>query len=292
MFCFYAYSASVDYAQEYVDFIKQYHTDLPTTYPELTESERKQRIHELLVEADNAEKSKRRRGFRGRYGSRRSIAIAKLLGELRERGDHHYRVSERSLPYYTQAAELGHVGSQIILGKYFYSENDLITARKWYGKAALAGWPSAQVELGMMSLFGEGGEKDVMHAIKWFEKAAQKSDMIALYNLGMLYLRGLYVKKDLEKAHNFLKKAIIVSTSMKMDSAARRRLWYLKYDLQVEDDITTTALEFKQVPLKELLLRYNMPFEWLSPEHIMLYAAFLLIITLYFLVSRSEKRFT
>jgi hypothetical protein len=47
---------------------------------------------------------------------------------------------------------------------------------------------------------GIGVEQDFLTAKRWFEKAADKGDKVALYNLGSLYYNGTGIEKDYNTA--------------------------------------------------------------------------------------------
>jgi TPR repeat protein len=77
---------------------------------------------------------------------------------------------------------------------------DAATARLWMLKAALAGLPTAQADLGEMLLDGEGGEPDPQAAMRWLDLAAAAGHPIAEFQLGEIYEAGQVVPQDLAQA--------------------------------------------------------------------------------------------
>ncbi|MFI4955721.1 MAG: tetratricopeptide repeat protein [Gammaproteobacteria bacterium] len=97
--------------------------------------------------------------------------------------------------WYEQAAYAGDVESQITLGDW-YEEGDkvtrnLMTALKWYGKAAAQNSAYAQYSLGVIYL-QENPEVplDYAQAMKWLEKSAWQGFHAAQYLLGKMYYMG------------------------------------------------------------------------------------------------------
>jgi TPR repeat protein len=87
-----------------------------------------------------------------------------------------------------QAARLGSVQAQRDLGCCYATgddaiEQDLPSARLWYGRAAEAGHADAQYNFGCMLLYGEGGAKDTDAGITWISRAAAQGDEAALHHL-------------------------------------------------------------------------------------------------------------
>lgn len=111
----------------------------------------------------------------------------------------------------------------------FWHEGDVVPAYNIIAEKANAGYPWAQLRLGVMYELGTAVEKDVPTAIEWYNKAAaqkstgdwaegemvgatgnqgffnQNSDArIAQFQLANIYLTGNGVPKDAEKAYRLI----------------------------------------------------------------------------------------
>lgn len=99
-----------------------------------------------------------------------------------------------SIPEVKKAAEAGDPASQTQLGVLYARgigvPRDKAEAVKWYRKAADQGYANAQWNLAFMYVRGDGVEQDYAQAIAWFRKAADQGDKDAQYDLGMMYLQG------------------------------------------------------------------------------------------------------
>ncbi len=76
-------------------------------------------------------------------------------------------------------------------------------ARKWMLRAAEAGLPTAQADLGEMLMNGEGGPADPAAALPWIQLAADANHPIAQFQLGEIYEAGQIVPRDLDKARKY-----------------------------------------------------------------------------------------
>ena len=107
---------------------------------------------------------------------------------------------------WTRGAEAGDVQSQNMLGQVMSKgtcnlddfEIDAVAGYGWYKRAADAGHPAAQNQVGLSLQTGYGVAKDVDEAIKWFRRAAVQGDADAMYNLGMSYFLGVGVLQSLD----------------------------------------------------------------------------------------------
>jgi TPR repeat protein len=79
---------------------------------------------------------------------------------------------------------------------------NLGTAVAWYRKAAEAGNPLAENNLGDMYLRGEGVTQNDAAAFSWFQKAAAQGHTGARIKLGYLYSEGRGTPKDREAAYS------------------------------------------------------------------------------------------
>ena len=75
-------------------------------------------------------------------------------------------------------------------------QKDAKQAIYWYTKAAEQGHDSAQNNLGIMYINGEGTPKNTKQAIKWFTKAAEQGFASAQFGLGLMYAEGTGTLKD------------------------------------------------------------------------------------------------
>lgn len=89
--------------------------------------------------------------------------------------------SEEAGVWLKRAAEAGHTGAMVLLGKRYRSgigtpQNYEIAAR-WLGEAARAGDPEGMVEFGRLHRSGIGVEQDDVQAYVWFNRAAAALNM-------------------------------------------------------------------------------------------------------------------
>lgn len=83
---------------------------------------------------------------------------------------------------------------------------DYSKARYWYRIAALKCNATAQNNLGLLLLNGQGGEKDPVGAYRLFEKAALQglhADSDAMGNLAGLYLNGIGTQQNVIEAYKW-----------------------------------------------------------------------------------------
>jgi len=112
---------------------------------------------------------------------------------------------------YTQAAELGSVQAEYLLGWAYYRgdgvEEDETKAAGWFVKSAEHGHMSGQYRAGFFSELGIGMPKNYANAAKWYEQASQKGSLAAFTDLGMLYRFGSGVEQDHKKAADLVRTA-------------------------------------------------------------------------------------
>jgi TPR repeat protein len=118
-----------------------------------------------------------------------------------------------ALYYYEQAAKLGEVSSQYLLGK-MYDEakgtaQNKHQAAHWFTQAAKQGHSQAQATLGYMYSKGDGVSQDYSQAANWYQKAARQGHINAQHNLAYLYSQGQGVKKDYQQAAFWYEKSAI-----------------------------------------------------------------------------------
>lgn len=107
-------------------------------------------------------------------------------------------------------------------------------SNEWYLKAAQAGLPIAQYEIGKALFRGEGCETDTKKAIEWLTLAAQDSSPDAQYFLGVSLLGSDQFQQNKKQAIEWLNHAV----AGKHPKAAMRLSWILATD---EDDVYRDA---------------------------------------------------
>lgn len=92
-------------------------------------------------------------------------------------------------------------------GEESYAEGNYVEARQYYRQAAEQGHISAQVNLGVMCVAGEGGPQDEEEAVHWYAQAAEQGDALAQFNLGAMYVEGQGVARNFDKAMHWYRRA-------------------------------------------------------------------------------------
>jgi TPR repeat protein len=139
------------------------------------------------------------------------IASQYLLGKMYEDARGTQQNMRQAANWYNQAAKQGHSKAQATLG-YMYSKGngvnqDYSQAAIWYQNAAKQGHINAQYNLAYLYSLGQGVVKNYQQAAYWYEKSANQGDADAQNNLGKLYERGLGVNKNLAKAKSLYQQA-------------------------------------------------------------------------------------
>jgi TPR repeat protein len=118
-----------------------------------------------------------------------------------------------ALYYYQQAAKLGDVWSQYLLGKMYEdargTEQNMRQAANWYAQAAKQGHSNAQATLGFMYSKGNEVDQDYSQAVNWYQKAAEQGHIDAQYNLAYLYSLGQGVERNYQQAAYWYQKSAI-----------------------------------------------------------------------------------
>lgn len=92
-------------------------------------------------------------------------------------------------------------------GEDSYATGDYVEARKWYRQSAEQGYLSAQVNLGVMCIAGQGGPQDDREAIRWYVEAAEQGDALGQFNLGAMYVEGRGIARNLDEAMRWYRRA-------------------------------------------------------------------------------------
>lgn len=107
---------------------------------------------------------------------------------------------QQSAYWFERAAEAGDPQAQMQIG-YFYDAGlgvakDPVLAAHWYQLAAAGGFVEAKVNLGVLYLWGNGVKKNEQLAVELFREAAEKGSGLAACYLGEVYWLGLSVPQD------------------------------------------------------------------------------------------------
>ena len=94
-----------------------------------------------------------------------------------------------------EAAERGDLDTQHHVGACYATGDwdgpkDAAQAIQWYTRAAEAGHPLSQYDLGFMLMLGEGTEKDIEKGLWWIEQAANNGEAHAARLLADIYETG------------------------------------------------------------------------------------------------------
>ena len=121
----------------------------------------------------------------------------KFLPELSERNRDAVETTVKGI---RKAAEQNDAEAQLNLGiLHIFGlcvPKDDVEAEKWFRKAAEQNLAEAQRNLAYCYLDGVGVPKDDVEAAKWFRKAAEQNDAQAQYDLAWCYREGIGVPKD------------------------------------------------------------------------------------------------
>jgi hypothetical protein len=79
-------------------------------------------------------------------------------------------------------------------------ERDYKLAAKWFRNAADRGFPTSQLNLGVMYFSGQGVERNDAEVVKWITLAAAKGLPEALFRLGRMYEQGAIFKQSTRDA--------------------------------------------------------------------------------------------
>lgn len=107
--------------------------------------------------------------------------------------------------WFRRAAEQGNSEAQYCLAVRHLNgqgvDQDLSEAVKWLRKAADQGHAGAQDSLGVRYATGQGVPQNEAEALKWFRRAAEQGHAVAQFNLGLAYAQGKGAAIDLVEAY-------------------------------------------------------------------------------------------
>jgi TPR repeat protein len=121
--------------------------------------------------------------------------------------------SGADIPRQQQDAEGRSVKQEIQLAASYLAgrgvAQDFAQSAYWYERAANAGDPLAQNEIGYFYAAGIGVARDSARAAQWYQRAADGGFLEAKVNLGLAYLWGLGVKKDQQLGFDLIHQAAL-----------------------------------------------------------------------------------
>lgn len=111
---------------------------------------------------------------------------------------------EIAFEMYKKAANAGLPVAQFNVGL-FFEKGKVVSlnqteAIKWFRKAAEQNYPPAQAKMGYLTVMGRGVKKDYSRALKWYQQAAEHGEIGAYSHIGLFYDKGLGIKKDPNRA--------------------------------------------------------------------------------------------
>jgi len=129
---------------------------------------------------------------------------------------------------YSRGADFGFAPSQFRLGACYEFgalgvEKDPALSITWYSKAAVQGYPEAELALAGWYLDGYGKllKKDELTSFRWVKKAAERGYPKAIYVLGTYYEKGIGVQKDMNEAVRLFQEAANLGYKRALDKLTR-----------------------------------------------------------------------
>ena len=134
------------------------------------------------------------------------------------------RDEKKAAYWYEKAANAGDPGAQQQIG-YFYQtgigvNRDPERAAKWFERAVASGLTSAKVNLGVAYVWGRGVRKDPEFAVQLFREAVKKGNGTAACYLGVMYSFGMGVPKDVHEARNWFEAGVKLHSAVAQFSLA------------------------------------------------------------------------
>ncbi len=120
----------------------------------------------------------------------------------------------------------GDVSAQLQMGIWCLEgqgqKRDERRAAEWLRQAAEKGNAEAQYRLATLYQAGRGTDRDPAKALSWFNKAAAQRHVAAIYNLGSMYEAGQGVAPDSQAAALFFRRAAELGDAYAQYNLARR----------------------------------------------------------------------
>lgn len=115
----------------------------------------------------------------------------------------------------TQAAELGDMYAQLVMGEIMDAEGNAEATARWWGEAAEAGHPTARNLLALKYYYGgtvlgaeEGWTQDYTKAFEIWKEDAADDVATSQFMLGVMYQKGQGVEKNLPDAWYWLQRSL------------------------------------------------------------------------------------
>lgn len=101
-----------------------------------------------------------------------------------------------ALPFYEKAAAQGLADAQYAVAQLYIAVKDAPAdkkeqAREWMERAAMAGFDTAQLDMGLWLVNGVGGPRDYEKGFDWLRIAAHRGNVVAQNKLAHLYINAL-----------------------------------------------------------------------------------------------------
>jgi hypothetical protein len=110
-------------------------------------------------------------------------------------------------------------------GRVATARKDFAAARRFYDRAAAAGYAMALNNIGIIYEGGEGELANYVEAARWYQKAVDAGEPIAMINLGWLYEQGQGVKRDYVAARRLYEAGVKIGVTAAMNNLG---LMYMK----------------------------------------------------------------
>ena len=138
------------------------------------------------------------------------------LGVLYTKGWGVEKDESAAIYWYEKAAKAGLPKAQYNLGKTLIDRvfdgvsepDDGKRALYWFKAAASSGMKEAENAVGIIYWSGRGVRRDYEEAVAWFQKAAPKGSGMANFMLGIAHLFGLGTDENLEKSAEYFRRAV------------------------------------------------------------------------------------
>jgi uncharacterized protein len=107
----------------------------------------------------------------------------------------------QALPYFEKSAAQGVADAEYALAQIYMNalgipEEKRSEARDWMRRAAISGYDTAQLDLGIWMIDGVGGEKDYDRGFRWMQIAANRGNVVAQNRLAVLYVNAIGTRPD------------------------------------------------------------------------------------------------
>eukprot|EP00913_Durusdinium_trenchii_P008104 g7601.t1 len=108
---------------------------------------------------------------------------------------------ELALPFYEKSARQGVADAQYAVAQLYVALKDVAPekrakAREWLKRAAVAGYDTAQLDMGIWFVNGVGGTRDYDKGFEWLRIAARRGNVVAQNKLAHLYVNALGTRPD------------------------------------------------------------------------------------------------